>query len=220
MSFIPNGYDLSHFKPRPKDAAVLRFNLGYSPEMPLIGMVGRYTPQKDHANLLHALAILKSRRVVIRCLLLGNKINIRNSQLIELIENLKLKDIVVLLDRQNEVPTVMSALDVHVLPSSFGEAFPNVVAESMACETPCIVTDVGDSAKIVGHTGWVVPPHNAQALADTIEHALLAHKNQTIWAQRKINARNRIEQKFSLDNMIKNYHTAWDKTRLGLMFKN
>lgn len=212
ICFIPNGCDLSYFKPRLKDAAILRSNLGFSSETPLIGMVARYVQEKDHDNLLHALAILKFRKIAFCCILLGNKININNAQLIKLIKDLELKDNIVLLHQQYKIPLILSALDIHIL-SSCSEAFPNIVAESMACETPCVVTDVGDTAHIIGNTGWIVPPKDAQALANGIEHALLEQKNPTKWLRRKKNARNHIEQNFSLEKMIANYNILWDMSR-------
>lgn len=213
MRYIPNGYDLANFAPMPIAAAELRTSWGLDSSTPLLGTVGRYNPQKDHANLLLALAELMQRGIRLRCVLVGTGVDESNAQLCRQIEALGLKDVVLLLGPRSDIPVVMSAIDIHVLPSSFGEAFPNVVAEAMACETPCVVTHVGDAASIVGETGWVVPPSNALALANTIEQALLALKSPADWQQRKTAARHRIVQNFSLERMVAEYHAVWDEAR-------
>jgi glycosyltransferase involved in cell wall biosynthesis len=177
--------------------------------MALIGTVGRYDPQKDHANLLQALVLLRSRNIPLRCVLVGTNLDGENQELLAQIQRLGLEKTVMLLGRRTDIPAVMSALDVHVLPSAYGEAFPNVVAEAMACETPCVVTDVGDAAYIVGDMGWVVPPRNALTLANAIEQALIALKNPADWQQRKTAARQRIEQNFSIERMVAQYHAVW-----------
>ena len=64
------------------------------------------------------------------------------------------------------MPSVHNAFDIATLPSYFGEGFPNVVGEAMACNVPCVVTDIGDSARVVAETGIVVRPSDPQALAE------------------------------------------------------
>ena len=213
MRFIPNGYDLSDFAPRPEAGAALRASFGVLSDTPLIGTVGRYDPQKDHANLLNALAILQSRDVAFRCLLVGTQLDDDNTELMALIEQLGLHDQIILLGRRNDIPAVMSALDVHVLPSAFGEAFPNVVAEAMACGTPCVVTDVGDAAYMVGDTGWVVPAGDATALADAIALVLFTIESQSESVKLSRQARLRIEQNFGLDRMIEAYRGVWQESK-------
>ena len=80
----------------------------------------------------------------------------------------------------------------------------------MACGTPCVTTDVGDSALIVGKNGWVVPPKNAIKLSKAIEQAL-CEIGTKMWDKRCLQARLVIKKKFSLNKMLKSYNKVWVK---------
>lgn len=208
LQVIPNGYDLVRFRINENACARLRAEWSTGSRW-LIGMVGRFDPFKDHENLLNALAIIKSQGVDFCCVLVGQGLDQDNTQLIAWLTERNLISEVKLLGQRTDVPDVMNALDVHVL-SSFSEAFPNVVAEAMACGTPVVVTDVGDAAVIVGETGWVVPPKNAEALADALLQAHATMQDEVAWRVRRTAVQQRIKDKFSLEYMIKNYHQAWN----------
>lgn len=214
MVFVPNGYDLTAFQPDAPSGASVRSELGLGSD-PLIGFVARYDAQKDHDNLLQALALLKAANLHPTCLLAGTGLDHGNTALAQRIAQLRLSDQIHLLGRRSDIPRVMNALDVHVMSSAFGEAFPNVLAEAMACGTPCVSTDVGDAAAIVGDTGWIVPPRAPQALADAIALALKA-RNRNDWAERKAKARHHIETRFSIAQMVENYRAVW----FGLLAPN
>ena len=207
ITVISNGFDLSKLCVIPNSQAQLKKELG--DVFPLIGMVGRFDLQKDHFGLLEAFTIVKKTGISHKLVLVGLEINTSNIALIEKIQLLGLKDEVLLLDQRNDIPTIMNSLDLHVLSSS-SEGFPNVLAEAMACNTPCVTTDVGDAALIVGDTGWVVPPKNPQALADAILIALNEQKVDPItWANRKVACRKRIVDNFNIQTMVKRYHRLW-----------
>ena len=206
---IPNGYNLNYFKPDSEGRKRLRAELEISEQTLLLGCVGRFDPQKDHHNLLAALAIIKQNGVLFRCILVGRGLNTDNTQLVSWINQYDLQDAVILLGQRTDIPAVMNTLDLHILSSSYGEAFPNVVAEAMACGTPCVVTDVGDAAYIIGHTGWVAPPSDASLLADAIHSALVSYSNHDEWKLRRVTARNRVVETFSLEKMIAAYHSVW-----------
>ena len=78
---------------------------------------------------------------------------------------LGLNDSLICAGERYDMAAVYNAMDI-VTSSSFGEGFSNVIGEAMACGVSCVVTDVGDSAIIVGETGVIVPPKDPQALAD------------------------------------------------------
>lgn len=79
----------------------------------------------------------------------------------------------------------------------------------MACGTPCVVTDAGDAAYIVGDTGWVVPPCDASALADAISTALEDLMDSEQRSDRSSRARSRIEEHFSIERMVVSYTNLW-----------
>ena len=80
----------------------------------------------------------------------------------------------------------------------------------MACGTPCVVTDVGDSALIVGKTGWVVPPMDSNKLAITIEKAI-SKIGKNNWRNRCDKAKLRVKNNFEINKMIKSYNVIWSK---------
>ena len=207
LRVIPNGYDLTQLAPDPAAGARLRRQLGLDPQAPLLGMVGRFDPQKDHRTLLAALAQLQRQGLTPTCLLVGRGLEPGNAQLQAWLHEFGLDGQVLLLGSRSDVPAVMNALTLHVLSSAYGEAFPNVLAEAMACGVPCIATDVGDSGLILGDTGWLVPPRDPQALAAALA-AALAEPAAAHDARRRA-ARQRIAARFTLDQMVARYRSLY-----------
>jgi glycosyltransferase involved in cell wall biosynthesis len=212
FTVIPNGYDLSRFAPDAESGMRVRLKWGIQPGQILLGMVARRDAQKNHENLLLALAVLKGKGVMFRCALVGAGMDKGNFELVKKLDQLDLAERMILAGPSDDIPAVMNALDLHVLSSAYGEAFPNVVAEAMACGTPCVVTDVGDAALILGPTGWVVPPKNANALAQGVQLALaaLAAKGRDKLGGE---CRMRIVENFSLENMVAAYVRLWERVQ-------
>ena len=128
-----------------------------------------------------------------------------------MIKEFDLDNEIILLGSQNNINRIMKKIDIHILASEYGEAFPNVVAEAMASGTPCVVTDVGDSSLIVGKTGWTVKTRNSKSLAYSIMKAIKKSKSKE-WDYQCQAARNRIVNKFTIKKMINNYNKIWQKT--------
>ena len=204
---IPNGFDLTLYKPDPVARQLLRQQWGIAGNELLFGCVARLDVYKDHPNLFQALSIAAARGLKFRCVLVGGGLIVSNTALMGLLSKYNLENLVVLAGSRADIPAVMGALDFHVLPSR-SEAFPNVVAEAMACGTPCIVTDVGDAALIVGDTGWVVPPGRPDLLALALEDAAKSFKNESD-TTRRTETRNRVLNNFSLEKMTQSYVNLW-----------
>lgn len=211
MVVIPNGYDLSAFYPFAKADDRRRHMLAEDDsQWPVLGMVGRYNKQKDHENLLKALAEVKDRGHDFRCLLVGCDLDDQNRSLVHRIAELGLTSRIRLMGLRSDIAVVMNCLDLHILSSSFGEAFPNVIAEAMACGTPCVGTDVGDTTVIIGDTGWVVPPREPHRLADAIQAALVERADfPDRWAERQASSVARITNNFTIDRMVTSFDSVW-----------
>lgn len=211
---IPNGIDGERFEPDPEAGGHWRSRNGIAADVPVIGMVARYDPQKDHANLIEALRLVRADGHPFTCVLAGTGMTEENVTLTTTISDAGLTDSVRLLGAVGDVPALMNALDLHVLSSAYGEAFPNAVAEAMACGTPCVVTDVGDAGRIVDDTGWTVPPADPPALARAIGEAL-ASRERASWAQRCAAASRRIRETYSMERMVANYEAMWAPPGIG-----
>ena len=208
---IPNGCDIERFRPDPAVREATRAVFAVAPCEVLIGMVARWDTQKDHANLLNAMGRVAKQRQDVRLLLAGAGMDWANAQLVEGVRAAGLDGRVILAGQRDDVPAIMNALDLHVL-SSLGEAFPNVVAEAMSCGTPCVVTDVGDAARIVGDTGWIVRPRDSLALATAIEIALVALEK---YGRQALGNRCRtlIVENFVMTRMTEAYAGLWRELR-------
>jgi glycosyltransferase involved in cell wall biosynthesis len=207
---VSNGYDVSQFIRNDQFGSAFKNYFNLSDNF-LIGNIGRYDPQKDHKTLLLALKEVKAKsNAKWHCILVGTNLDEANSELTGLVHELGLTGNVRLIGRRNDIPAVMNAIDLFVLSSSFGEAFPNVLNEAMACGTPCVTTDVGDAALIVGGTGWTVSARNPQALAHAIMQAIDEKQfEKSTWETRKSHASARIVDNFSIEKMIAKYERVW-----------
>lgn len=207
MVVIQNGYDLSRWVRSEPARHALRAEWGVSGQTPLIGFVARWNPLKDHASLIQAFARCLEKQPDLHCVLVGKDMDASNPSLMALLAQYGVKERTILLGMRNDVPQIMSALDLHVL-SSIAEGFPNVVAEAMACGVPNVVTNVGDAALIVGDDGWVVPASNPAQLAEKIMQALefIEMTDKSVLAQQ---VRARVLEAFSLEKMVAGYRQTW-----------
>jgi glycosyltransferase involved in cell wall biosynthesis len=204
---IPNGFEIEEFNYLDKARNILEKEFLVLKDKIIFSLVARYDILKDHKTCIEAMKIIKERYNKNFILLLcGTNINKNNQELVRMIEENKLEENILLLDRRDDIPIIMSATDIYISSSS-GEGFPNVIGEAMACETPCVVTDVGDSAYIVGNTGKIVDRCNPKQLAEAIIE-LLTEVNKDFKSKE---CRKRIEENFEINNIVKRYEKIYNK---------
>lgn len=206
---IGNGYDLETFKIDDNARKIVRKELNIG-KKPILGMVGRYDPQKNHKGLIDALDIVKKEGYTFDLVLVGRDLNKNNTVLLKHIMDANLSDNIHLLDQRNDISSIMNALDLHILSSSYGEGFPNVIAEAMACGTPCIATDIGDSKVIINKYGKIVRPNNYYDLSQAIIDSLSLMCDEKKWQELRLANHQYIVQNFSIESMVSNYNDVWE----------
>lgn len=193
---IPNGFDTAHFRPDPESRSATRRELRIAEDAAVVGLVARDHPMKDHATFLSAAAIVARSRPGAVFVLAGAGIDPGNARLAALVADAGLRDRVRLLGEVGDTQRLFPAFDAAVLSSAWGEAFPNVLGEALACAVPCVATDVGDVAEIVGAAGRIVPRADPERLAAAISGVLdLGAEGRRVLGEV---GRRRIESKFSL----------------------
>ena len=206
ITVIPNGFDTSRFRPDPEAALAVRAEIGVPPATPLSGLVARYDPLKDHASFVRAAGLLHEAMPQVHFLMCGAKVDADNAELFAQITALGLSDVVHLLGPRSDVPRIFAALDIAA-SSSISEAFPLAVGEAMACGVPCVATDVGDSALMIGATGKIVPPSNPAALMAGWKQLL--ELEPAARAELGAASRKRVRELFDLDAVTRRYEAVY-----------
>jgi len=207
VTVISNGIDTARFVPNQGARAGVCDELGIPDGSPLIGLIGRFDPLKDHSNFLSAASKVSRNYSGARFLLVGSGVDEGNSQLSETIEALGLCGKVFMLGERSDIPRLMAALDVSV-SSSISEGTPVAIGESMACGIPCVVTNVGDSAALVGDCGLIVPPSDSEALAAAIVNLLSLTQDERV--KMGLQSRARVKEHYSLESFVDRFEGLYN----------
>lgn len=196
---IQNGIDTQRFHPDRAAGKRVREEWGLGVDEPLIGLVARIDPIKGHHSFLEAARIVATDASRVRFVCVGDGDVEQRRRLVELSARLGLGDRLRWVAGRGDINAVYNALDISC-SASLGEGFSNSIAEAMACATPCVVTDVGDSARVVADTGVVVPAGDSPRLAQGL--LALLQMSQERRSQLGAAARARIEAEFSTARLV------------------
>jgi glycosyltransferase involved in cell wall biosynthesis len=209
---IPNGFDLDRFRADEGIRIRGRAELGLSADEIAIGMVARFDRFKDHTTFLAAAKVLADRQPKSVFVLAGKGMTTENGAIMRQIHDVGLGPRVRLLGEYSDPSRLFPCLDIATL-CSHTEGFPNAVGEAMSCEVPCVATDVGDSALLIGDSGRLVPPRDPNAVAQSWMDLISLGEA----GRRHLGAaaRARIEECYSLPRIVSAYEALYtDLVRL------
>jgi glycosyltransferase involved in cell wall biosynthesis len=202
---IPNGFDVLRFAPNPVAGITQRRIWGVPADVPLIGIVGRLAPVKDHPTFLRAAARVGQEWPTAQFVCIGNGPADYTDSLKTLARSLGIADRILWPGVSDQMSAAYNALSLLVL-SSTDEGFPNVIGEAMACGVPCVTTRVGDAALLIGDTGVVTDASDDVAIAAAVSGLL--GESPEVHATRTRAARTRICSTFSVETLARNTEHA------------
>lgn len=201
---VHNGIDVERFAPPPEQgpdrAGAIRRRWGLDEHALVLGTPARLNAMKDHPTLLRAAAMVGAKEPRARFVCLGQGPPDYLADLRGQARALGLGDRALFPGLEPDMPGAYAAMDLCVLPSAFGEGFPNVLAEAMACGAPCVATDVGDAVRVVGDVGATVPPGDPEALARAVLTMLERLEREGRALQEAV--RRRIVEHFSQERLV------------------
>ncbi len=200
---ISNGFNLKRFRPDPSSRRMLREKLGIQEDQLLLGLFARVHPMKNHLGWLQAFRDIRAKHGNVHCVIVGTDVAEQSGSIAAAVHSAGLEQAVTLLPPTTTPERLYPALDLLVMPSLWGEGFPNVVGEAMACAVPALVTDVGDSAFVVGDTGFVAADGSpAELTRCTLEALQLGPEGLASYGQR---ARKRMQDCYGLESISSRY---------------
>ena len=190
---VPNGVNTNQFHPDSKAGQTLRAELGLTHQT-VIMAVGRLEPPKNHASLIRAFTQVHASQSNCRLVLVGDG-SLRN-ELVELVANRRLTDAVSFLGIRHDVPALLNAADLFVMPSKF-EGFGLAIAEAMATGKLVVATNCGEAAKLLDGHGIIVPIEDDQALISGLTQALSMSSEERHKLSQS--ARHQVVEKYSIN---------------------
>lgn len=206
---IYNGVDTQRFTPAPRARVPIAGCPFTSPDLWLVGTVGRMQDVKDQITLAEAFVHAVQSRVGggrMRLVIAGE--GPLRADVARVLREAGIEDQAWLPGERSDVPEVMRGLDCFVLPS-LAEGISNTVLEAMASGIPIVATRVGGNPELIedGLSGRLVPSADTAAMA----HAILGYFDDPVMARRHARAaRNAAVQRFSLDAMVSQYRSLYD----------
>lgn len=206
LEVIPNGFDLSELRPDPTARQRIRAELGITDDTPLVGLIGRLHQHKDHQTFVRAARVVADLFPNAHFVGAGEEQTYSASDLWSWVDAVGLRDRFHWLGVRHDVPAIDASLDVLVC-SSTTEGFPNVVGEAMACGVPCVATDVGECAEVVGDTGRIVPKQAPQQLGEAIIDLLRLPRSERLALGNA--ARQRVVERYDINRIVDRYGNLW-----------
>ena len=202
---IFNGFSKKLFKPNIKLQNKFKKKYKIKKDQIIFGYVARFNPQKNHYFLFNGLKELKNKYgLSFKIILIGGRVK-NNKQLSNIIKNFSLTKETIILSETDKINLIYPIFDVNFLVSSYGESFPNTLAESMLCGVPCISSNTGDSKSIIGNNGYLFENENQTKFLNCIHKCIKDFRNKYIWNKIKVNCRKSIINRFDIINMEKKY---------------
>jgi sugar transferase (PEP-CTERM/EpsH1 system associated) len=202
---IPNGVDASLFFPRPTEKQRIRKNLGLELTPLYFGTVANLRPVKNHSLLLRVGSRLCQSHEQVRFVFAGD--GPLKEQLVTLAEELGISAKVRFLGARSDIPEVLNALDIFVLPS-LSEGMPNAVLEAMACGLPVVATRVGGIPELIedGNTGLLVASEDERQLEAILGNLLRCKAKRHALGEK---GRQRVLERFRLERMVQEYQELY-----------
>jgi glycosyltransferase involved in cell wall biosynthesis len=208
MVVIPNGYETQNLQEVLQSKFSVRAMYGISQTAFVVGIVGRFDRLKGFDIFIETAGLMVDRcPSELLFIMSGRSLDEKNTTLSALIQNKGRQAQFKLMGEQKDVAEIMVALDVLCMASR-SEGFPNVVAEAMLMQIPCVVTDVGDARIIVGQTGRVVLPGKPDVLADALLE--IESMNEIQRRQMGHDARERIVMNYDIKIISQSYAEIYD----------
>lgn len=207
---VANGFDCEKFSPNLSARAKLNEMVDVDADTPVIGMVARHHPMKDPGSLIRAFDRSRQATGKGHLLIVGKGMDLPPEDVATAMSEIQSSEHITLHDQRLDVAEWLPGLDILVMPSAWGDAFPNVLGEAMACGVACLATDVGDAKYIIDDARRISPPQDPAALAENLQQLVSMTKDE----RQKIGhqGRARIVQHFSMSNIADQYSAVYQRS--------